>query len=544
MKSKKCIIYSIIVMLCFLGTSLTYAKSDKKGIRKARGTASRGSSGSKSSSSRGKKRGAVARANKPSASTVSAGKNPTVNETVKNGAISPIPAQNQQNNQTVASTSLFNNSFDMATCDSKYTRCMNKVCASDTMGKCICYEDNSVNNKVNEFIDVDGMKVKQGFEAYNYAKNQCTEILDKCVDDKRLISEKYKNFVQRDCLLLSGIDATKDHGIKADLEALKECMKPACTVMSVTGYENFDYPEYSLCFRDGVAKFWMDALCSDIIAKSAGPLMLKQLFLDEMALRRERSCIYMKGELSNDRKTCRVNITYGPSKDDIKSSKYFEVGNYMECSASEFDTKKGKTREARQAQVNRALSTTATALNIAGAVLGVAGSADPIGRLVDTGIDVAEAGVNLGIDIAKYKRGELNAAQLTSSAVGNGLSIALSAVSIAGAAGKIGKAGADAAKTTTTAGKAVSGLQKAKNTLDMTQHVLTMGSEITDIAFEEAANKAQAKEEELAIVKHGVVDRNFGYGQVNETYTQRGNCFLNREWFATENELIMLLWQN
>ena len=516
-----------VTLLGLITSAASIAKSDKKGIRAAKSSKSTkgGKTRSKATSLKSGRKGSLAR------DMDGDGETKQDSGSKRNNKEAPTP-------QAVAS--LFSNTLDMATCDSQYTRCMNKVCASDTMGKCICYEDKFVNNKTNEFITVDGMQVKQGFDAFNYAKNQCTEILDKCVDDKRVISEKYKNFVQRDCLLLSKADAEKNHGIKADFEELKECMKPACTVMQLEGYENFSYPEYSLCFRDGVAKFWMDANCSKIIAKSTAPLTLKQLFLDEMALRRERSCTYMKGQLSNDRKTCRVNISYGASRDTIKASKYFEVGNYMECSASEFDTKKLKTSEARRDQVNRVLNMTATGLNMGGAALGMMGVADPLGKILNTSIDIADAAVNLGIDLVKFKKGELPADQLTMSAIGNGTSIILSSLSFGGI-----KEAADAAKT---GAEAVTGasqtLRNVKGVLEASKNLLTIGSEVTNMAFENSAYKAQAKEEELAIIQHAQVDRASGAGIVNETVTERGNCFLNNEWFASENEIVVLLWQN
>lgn len=328
-----------------------------------------------------------------------------------------------------------------ASCDSQYTRCMNRYCSNIDIGKCVCYEDKGFNNKESEFINVDGTKITQGFEFFNYAKRQCSQILDNCIDDKRSISTKYKNLVQRDCLMLSDKDLQKGTGISRDYNELKECVKPACTLKNnLSGYELFDFPEYSLCFNEAVAKFSVDAYCSDIIAKSETPLTLKQMFLDEMALRREKSCISMHGELSNDRKKCYVNISYGINKDNIKFTQKFAVGEYMECSARTFGTKNFETKDAKKARLNKRLSMTATGLNAAGAVLGIAGMSDPIGGVVNAGIDIAEAGVDLGFSIQDYKDGKLDATQLTDSIVSNATTITMSAISAVGSVGEIANA--------------------------------------------------------------------------------------------------------
>lgn len=590
-----------------------------------------------------------------------------------------------------------------ASCDSQYTRCMNRYCSNIDIGKCVCYEDKGFNNKESEFINVDGTKITQGFEFFNYAKRQCSQILDNCIDDKRSISTKYKNLVQRDCLMLSDKDLQKGTGISRDYNELKECVKPACTLKNnLSGYELFDFPEYSLCFNEAVAKFSVDAYCSNIIAKSETPLTLKQMFLDEMALRREKSCISMHGELSNDRKKCYVNISYGINKDNIKFTQKFAVGEYMECSARTFGTKNFETKDAKKARLNKRLSMTATGLNAAGAVLGIAGMSDPIGGVVNSGIDIAEAGVDLGFSIQDYKDGKLDATQLTDSIVSNATTITMSSISAVGSVGEIANAAkvAKSAKTASVAIQAGSGtaqmavgtVQYASGKIDdtefaqkmtggamtvasagvsastlgkntasiektskiakgaiqatggaatmtiatiehnkgkiddvtyatkmtgggfdvaiggatvgkainsgpatrkvviaynekapetsqssgassstssdtkdgndkrMTQQEFTkktklagvirdasidLASQAVDYAFTEKINAEQKIEEVNAITKHAVVDRDAGSGYVNmETLTQHGNCFINNEWFATENEQTLLLWKN
>ncbi|MBR1544877.1 MAG: hypothetical protein IJ638_02965 [Alphaproteobacteria bacterium] len=473
-----------------------------------------------------------------------------------------VKSLEQKVEEKKSSTEKLNSSL----CDSEYTRCMNKICASDTLGKCICYEDRSSANSLStNFIDIDGMKVKKGFEAFEYAKKSCTEILDKCMDSRRLITEKYKNLVQRDCLMLSKEEVSASKGISGDLQKLKACVKDACTVKGIEGYENFTFPEYSLCYNEDYAKFSIDAFCSDIISKSASPLGTKQMFLDEMALKREQSCKSMGGTLSNDRKKCYVMVEYGKNKDLIKATKRATVGEYVECSASSFGTKQGESWEKRQKDMNRIMSMGATAFNAAGAVLGMAGIGDPIGSLVSTGIDIAETGANLGITIKEYKDGKISAQDLTTSAVSSGLSITLSSLSFAKGIKTVGQTAKQASAVSSgleNAGKSTGDLVKnfdgsvtqltqagkhlktVQNTLTIASTGLNVASQAADTVIEGIADNMQMQEEQDGIVKYAEVDRNSGQGYVAQTLSEKGNCFLNHEWFASENEIIMLLWKN
>ncbi len=439
----------LAVFLALCTPSMVYAgKSVGKNARKAKTNARSSSKTDKKASTKGKR-------SLGSAKTSSTRNRAGNVSSRSSGGVAQTTAT-----QTTPSVEKIKEIVGTASCDSQYTRCMNRYCSNVDIGKCVCYEDKGFNNKESEFINVDGTKIAQGFEFFNYAKRQCSQILDNCIDDKRSISTKYKNLVQRDCLMLSDKDLQKGTGISRDYNELKECVKPACTLKdNLSGYELFDFPEYSLCFNDAVAKFSMDAYCSDIIAKSETPLTLKQMFLDEMALRREKSCISMHGELSNDRKKCYVNISYGINKDNIKFTQKFAVGEYMECSASTFGTKNFETKDAKKARLNKILSMTATGLNAAGAVLGIAGMSDPIGGVVNSGIDIAEAGVDLGFSIQDYKDGKLDATQLTDSIVSSATTITMSSISVVGSVGEIANAAkvAKGAKTASVAVQAGSG---------------------------------------------------------------------------------------
>lgn len=328
------------------------------------------------------------------------------------------------------------------TCDSKYMKCMNKFCSNDKIGKCVCYEDNYTNTKDKiEFVDIDGIQIKKGFDLLNYSKNECAEFLNKCPDDKRGIFLKYKNFIQRDCLLLSDKIIEKGDNLATELKELEECMRPVCTTnkKDLSGQEDFSFAPFHLCFDELTAKFAMGAYCSKIIKKSKSSIALEQLFLDTMLLRKERSCISMGGIFSAD-KNCYISIEYGQSKDSITSTMLFPVGSLLHCTAKTFGVELEEDYYARQNRRNKRLKMAATAFTVAGIAFSVAGSfLDPIGGALNTAIAITETVVDVGITSADYAKGKISTKNYAKSLGMSAMSIALSAMSFAGFAGDAGK---------------------------------------------------------------------------------------------------------
>ncbi len=490
---------ALLLILSLLVITTDTEAASKKSLRKA-------SSSGKSSK---KKQGKTGRSLGKNSSIPSANVN-SKNEDVENKKTEPVKEN-----------------WDSAICDSEYTRCMNKVCSSDDLGKCVCYEDKFSNAASTSFINIDGMRVKKGFEAFEYAKKSCAEILDKCMENRRSITEKYKNLVQRDCLMISKTEVSKDHGLNADLDKLKSCVKDACFVKDIAGFEQYSFPEYSLCFNETYANYVIDTHCSDVIAKSTSPLGLKQLFYDEMALKREQSCKSMKGTLTNDRKQCFVRIDYGVNKENPKASKRIAVGDYLECSAKFFDAKKNESKAKIQADINKILSLTATGFSAAGAILDIVDPAAGAIKVTSTVIDILSSSADLGLTVKEYKEGKIPPGQFAQTAVGIGLSIALSAKSFGGSGGSVGE-----------------GFEKASVAKEAFFVGTNLASQTTSVIVDNKADKLEMEEEEKDIIKHAEVDRTTGQGQIAETLSEKGNCFLNGEWFATENEMIMLLWKN
>ncbi len=428
-------------------------------------------------------------------------------------------------------------------CDAYYTRCMNKICTDDTMGKCLCYEDKTLNNLNSNFININGRQLKQGFELFDYAKKQCLYILDQCNEQRRTISEKYKNLIQRDCLMITKNYHEQPKGLSGELKELKTCLRDACTSHTPQGYENYSLPEFSLCFSEIYAKFAIDAYCSNIISKSSQPLALKQLFLDEMALKREKSCIAMKGTLSNDRKKCYVKISYGINKEQIKNSKLFSVGTFLQCTADSFDAKKQETKETRQKKQNQLLSLTATGLNAAGTVLATGGSSDYIGKLVDLSVSATEMGADYvmqiqGIEDSNIPEAEKfeNYAQMVVPLAENVNTYAQKTKFYTDKINKAKENNSSSTPPSTTK-------SSANEVLGYVSVGLETASQITDITMTNIADDKQMKEEKLGIIEHASIDRTSGTGQITETLTEKGNCYINNEWFASENENVVIMWR-
>lgn len=444
-------------------------------------------------------------------------------------------------------------------CEFNYNLCMNKICADNSIGKCVCYED-KYTNTTPTFKTINGNRVKQGFELFEYAKKQCVSILDKCMQTRRSITEKYKNFVQRDCLMLSEVEVAKNQGLSGELDELKKCLYNYCTASDINGAENFSMPKYGLCFDPDVAKYQLDANCISIIAKSAQPKGLRELFMNEMAKYREEACSKMNGEISSDRQKCYINVSYGINKDDISGTKKIAVGDFFNCNGKEFDTKLGETEEYKRLKRHQAANVVSTGFRTAGNIVGIVVGESAAGFIVDKTIDLGGSIANIAIDVNKMQEGKLSKEAMKEYVLNElGLpSVITMAISrsIAGVATSATNTAGEAIKSVASAGggcafekassKAAAGNKKYQNAgkaLGIAAEVVKFGGTIAGTVMDSAISDMNKEDEEKGIVKHATIDRNAGVGEANNTATVRGNCFINGEWFATENETILLEWQ-
>jgi hypothetical protein len=487
-------------------------------------------------------------------------------------------------------------------CEFNYNLCMNKICADNSIGKCVCYEDKYTNLHP-KFKTINGNKVKYGFELFEYAKKQCLYILDQCMQTRRSVTEKYKNLVQRDCLMTSEIEVAKGQGLSAELDKLKECLYNHCTATGIDGNENFAVPKYGLCFDPDVAKYQLDANCISVIANSSQPTGLRELFMNEMAKKREEACINMKGELSSDRQKCYILVSYGKNKDEIAASKKIAVGDFFTCNGTEFDANLSVTdtyhRKSRHIAAKIASANLRAAGNIVGTVLGE----DQSAKFVDQGIDLAGTIVNVAIDVNKIKEGklskeagmqsimnELNLPSVITTAISRSISASIKAnekvddsITIKrgrGSGGGCGQGdGVDDYIKITRASNVIAGgsgggcapaslpskkektntpppggcaaaakagaASKAATALSIVTDGINAVTAITEGAFDAVEMQLTVEEEKKGIIKHAEIDRASGTGAVKgDTLTTKGNCFINDEWFASENETILLEWQN
>jgi hypothetical protein len=462
-------------------------------------------------------------------------------------------------------------------CEFHYNLCMNKVCTDIKIGKCVCYEDMYRNTNSTEFATVGGNKVRKGFDLLSSAQRSCQYVVDNCMEGRRIVTEKYRTMVQRDCLKLAEIEAMKDRGLYGELQDLKACARDYCTASS-GGVEDFSFPELGLCFDRLYANFVVDAHCSNIIAKSKTPAALKRLFFSNMGVLREQSCARMNGHLSDDRSMCYLTVEYGPSKDMITKTKRMPVGDVMTCNAAYFDTKLGLTYAAHRAKFTQAVSVASAAIRIGGSIAGMAMGSGPIGGLIGGGLDIAAAGVDMAITHHQVEMGEISDAQATAYSQSAGLDMVMGAVSVAaaaaqaavqglGAATTAAKASGDVAataakvaektgqtveaatKTIQTSQQVVKTAQVVSTAMSITAQAVSLGASITDVAIEADIEKQRREEEVQDIIKMTTIqDREAGVGFIGDASTGqqstgvRGACFINKEWFATENEMLLLQW--
>ncbi|MGN0929509.1 MAG: hypothetical protein ACI4N3_02615 [Alphaproteobacteria bacterium] len=494
--------------------------------------------------------------------------------------------------QTVSSDNT-ENEINEDNCEFHYNLCMNNICNDASIGKCVCYEDKYTNTTNQSFINIDGNNVKKGFELFEYAKKQCLYILDKCMNVRRSVTEKYKNSIQRDCLMVSQTEVTKNQGLSGELEELKSCIYNHCTASNM-GQEDFSMPAYGLCFDPVVAKFQLDTNCISIIGKSKTPAGLRELFMNDMTRLREEACKKMNGEMSTDRQKCYVNVSYGINKDTISATKKIAVGEFFSCNGEEFDTEIGLSQDYLRNQKYRKMHLAAQNLRAAGNVVGVVVGESSIGFIVEKSIDATASIANVAVDIKKASDGHLSKEQLAQNLANElnftGLNI-LQTVSIAkgisdeisskkaketklaknteyskntGGCSKIhendGETPLSTDNTTSSKSKKVDtggcsrayendkakneSYQNASKALAIASSAVGAASAITDYAMTEKIDSINIENEKKGIKQHSTFEnRDEGVGQVNKTASNRGNCFVNGEWFATENELILLQWK-
>jgi hypothetical protein len=460
---------------------------------------------------------------------------------------------------------------------------MNQVCADDVVGKCVCYKD--AFNYKSEYSTLNGVKYRKGLDLFEAAKKSCVEIVDKCMDVRRAVTSKYENGVQRDCLLLAGLQAELAQGaLGADYQNLRSCMRPWCTAYAGDGMEDFKFPEMGICFVPEVANFIMDAKCGKVLAEAEAQLAVRDVMSAELAALREQSCKRMNGRMSDDRRYCYLAVKYGNTKKHIRAEKEVMVGKVLECTHTFFGVSAERTYEAKRQDRHQRLQTAASitrittgvvgsaAMIVGTAGLGVAGAgataaAISLGGAVATAADtVASTAGNMYYDGRLVEQGYMskeefkagnNAWVIAGQGIATAASVALSAIGLG------------------SAGSAATAMWNAANIVSLvstsTAAALEASAVIVDKKMQEEINEYRLGLEEQGIIAHSKIGGELSDGKdnhrmanrlgasyqektannsqgativgaVEETDTVRGSCFINGEWFASEGEFIFLQW--
>ena len=281
--------------------------------------------------------------------------------------------------------------------------------------------------------------------------------------------------------------------------------------------------------------------------------------------------------------------------------KKIAVGDFFTCNGTEFDANLSVTdtyhRKSRHIAAKIASANLRAAGNIVGTVLGE----DQSAKYVDQGIDLAGSIANVVIDVNKINEGklskeagmqsimnELNLPSVITTAISRSISASIKAnenvddsITIKrgrGSGGGCGQGdGVDDYIKITRASNVIAGgsgggcapaslpskkektntpppggcaaraeaASKAAMALSIATDGLNAVTAITEGIFDGVEMQLTIEEEKKGIIKHAEIDRASGIGAVKgDTLTTKGTCFINDEWFASENETILLEWQN
>ena len=428
--------------------------------------------------------------------------------------------------------------YNNLNCDFHYQTCMNNICTDRAIGKCVCYEDNFATNFSGglEHATIDGQKVKKGMDLFGFARGRCAKIADACPEMKRGITTKYESGVQRDCLRLAEAEAVKDKSIAGEIKELKDCMRDWCT-MATGGRQNFNVPEFGLCFDEAYANFTLDTKCVDRLAESKTPLAVREMLMNQLAALRDISCQFMHGEMTSDRKDCQISVSYGPNKEKIKYTKRFNVGDIVSCNDAAFSVRNQTTQDYRDEQARAkkmvAVSSIRAASGIVGTVGGMVGKGGIVSKIGSADMALTNM-VQKGVETKEMwdlvKAGDSNMTEAEAT-MQTGINIGMMATQALSVAMSF-KGG----------GGGGGGMGTAIGVLNAAASATDLASGIVDYKMQEDINAAKVDMEREGLISSRV-DRAAGTGQVNQNAAlERGNCFVNGDFFATDNEVVQIHW--
>ena len=265
-------------------------------------------------------------------------------------------------------------------CSEKYNLCMDNICVNSQGNRYYC----STAIDSFETVEKDGEKIRIGNDLYTLAKGLCADTLRSCeLKERNHIETAYKAQIQEDLLTKNYLDAMNAESDETQTALLQEyiaCMQPLCG----NGFSD--------CFTiKNVER--RASNCENVLAKSSKPLSVKKAFYNELQKQRSAFCSNTGGYIDYDTKVCKVKISYG-SLEVLKdkdgnmyfsgemekevSSKYFNIGEMVECSQEYFQVINEETPSLARAIADFALG---AVRQVAGAALVVAGALVSVGTL-------------------------------------------------------------------------------------------------------------------------------------------------------------------
>lgn len=307
-----------------------------------------------------------------------------------------ISVQKNTSNTTTSSSknSSLNNSNDNSelSCEQKFFSCMDNVCLDNNGIRANC----SSSYDSFETIQKDGNSIRVGNDLYTYAKGSCIDVLNSCeLKDRNDFENNYKAKIQTDFLTKNYMEAMAYTGEEASQEALQQyilCMQPLCG-------NNFKD-----CFSISNVERRAPK-CENVLEKTKTPLAVKKAFYEEMERLNLDFCKNVDGYIDYDTKICKVKVVFGVPKTtwkngveylDVKdgfskelTSKYFNVGEIVECTQEYFSTFYEENNNFAKGIVQMATGITKA---VGGVVLTVAGAIYANKDLIGSGVKLITHG--------------------------------------------------------------------------------------------------------------------------------------------------------
>lgn len=237
-------------------------------------------------------------------------------------------------------------SFAMNVADEEYNtynKCVKEFCnnaVTDGNGILACNKD----YKGNEYVNVNGAKLRKGRELFNYANAMCTfSIKDR---HKRDMFELAFQIDAKNVQAVANIQSYLSSKAKGEnygyhYKFYRNCMREQCADPT-----DPNAPQYINCWKPYKMEIF-EKKCEDVLAKSSTPFTIKAEMYDEIRKAQFNFCMDNPGAIfDNNTMKCSFMVEFRASNmKTVKKKKEFVMGEVVECAQNYFDVDLGARKE-------------------------------------------------------------------------------------------------------------------------------------------------------------------------------------------------------